>query len=179
MPRENKTQYPILGFLSRREMSGYDIQKLSKRTNSYYWSECNPQVYGTLKKLEKDELVSSRIDEDSGARNRRVYAITKKGMEFYKSWLESPTKCAVYRDELMLKIANGQHLSKEKLLKHLHDEQLRIEMQLSELKDVQDHIKKDHAGKEDQPFLTSVYSYAEINLRTKLEWMKQTIVEFK
>lgn len=175
MPRENKNQYPILGFLSKRDMSGYDIQKLSKRTGGYYWSDCNPQVYNTLKNLEENELVSSSIDDGSGARNRRVYSITKKGMAFYKSWLERPAECVVYRDELLLKIANGQHLSKETLQRHLRDEQLRIQTQLNDLKEMQTHIAKDHADREDKPYLLSVYSYIEDSLHTKLKWIQQTL----
>lgn len=178
MPRENKSQYPILGFLSRRDMSGYDLQKLSKRTASYYWSDCNPQVYNTLKKLEDEGLVSSRIDEESGGRNRRVYSITKKGMDFYKTWLERPVQDVMYRDELMLKVANGQHLSKARLRQHLNDAQHQIELQLDEVKDIQEHINTSHSGRKDKPYLLSVYQYVENSLRIRLEWVKSSLNQF-
>lgn len=177
MPRENKNQYPILGSLSRKEMSGYDLQSISKRAKNYYWSDCNPQVYSTLKKLEDDGLVSSRIDEGSGARNRRVYAITKKGLEFYKAWLEKPVEAAVYRDELMLKIANGQHLSKSKLRQHLTEAQEQVDTQIIDIKKIKHHIEVDHADRKDKPYLSAVYNLAEDNARTKLKWVKNLLKE--
>lgn len=179
MPRENKSQYPILGFLSRYDMSGYDLQKLSKRTGSYYWSDCNPQIYNTLKNLEKEALVASQIDENSGARNRRVYSLTKKGLDFFKSWLKQPAKGAVYRDELLLKVANAQHLSKQQLIKQLGDERLRIEMQLSELEQVLEAIQTSHENREDQPYLLAVYDYIQLQLETKLAWVNKTMDRFK
>lgn len=179
MARENKNQYPILGFLSGRNMSGYDLQQLSKKISRYYWSDCNAQVYNTLKNLELKKLVSSNIDETSGARNRRVYSITPKGLEFYKNWLETPIKCQVYRDELLLKLANAQHLPKEILQQHLKNEHLQIEIQLNELKDVQEHIATDHKNQGDQVYLLAVYDYVKSNLETKLVWIKKSLEKFK
>ena len=161
-----------MGFLSRRDMSGDDLIKLSKRIGRYFWSDSNIQIYNAPKKLEEQKLVHSHIDEDSGTRNRRVYSITKKGLEFYQIWLERRVDYVVYRDELLLKIPNAQFLSKEKLLQHLQDEYLRIEIQLNELKNIQAHIVNDHAGRKDQPYLLAVYDYIQTNLENKSDWIK-------
>ena len=179
MPRENKNQYPILGFLSKQDMSGYDLIKLSRRIGKYFWSDGNAQIYNTLKKLEEQGLVSSQIDKNSGARNRRVYSISKKGLDFYRAWLERRADCVVYRDELLLKMSNAQFLSKKQLLQHLQDEYLCIEVQLSELSTIQAHISNDHAGRKDQPYLLAVYGYIQTSLENKLDWLKKSLRQFK
>lgn len=175
MPRENKNQYPILGFLSKKDRSGYDLANYSKRIGQHYWTEFSSQVYGTLKKLEEDGFVSSYVDENSGARNRRVYSITPAGLEHLKAWLEQPAEKPLYRDELLLKLSNAEHLPKGTLLKHFEAEERRLTSHLKELKDVYQHIKADHSNRLDQQHLFSLYEYKQSYTETRLSWVRRMI----
>ena len=37
MNRENKSQYAILGLISKRDMSGYDIKKIIEKMKDFIW----------------------------------------------------------------------------------------------------------------------------------------------
>lgn len=175
MARENKNQYPILGFLSKKDRSGYDLANYSKRIGQHYWTEFSAQVYGTLKKLEEDGYVTSYVDEASGARNRRVYSITPAGLDHLKAWLEQPAEKPLYRDELLLKLSNAEHLPKETLLKHFKSEERRLEDHLDELLAVRQHIEEDHHQRRDQSHLMDLYDYKQSYTQTRLNWVKQMI----
>ena len=100
MARCNKSFYALLGIISKSEVSGYDIKQIMAKIGRFYWSENNAQIYSTLKKLEKDHYVVSRLDESSGARQCRKYTITKKGLKKLVDWLKLPCDFPKYREEL-------------------------------------------------------------------------------
>ncbi len=89
----NKSSYVILGLLSKSDYSGYSLKMRMKKTSDFYWSESNAQIYPVLKKLEELKLVSSKIDASSGARNKRIFSITKKGLSELIKWLENDCNC--------------------------------------------------------------------------------------
>ena len=69
----------ILGFLSMRPMSGYDIKKLFDLSAAYFWPADQTQIYRTLKKLSKDGLVEFQGHKKGQTVDRKVYAVTESG----------------------------------------------------------------------------------------------------
>ena len=175
MPRDNKSQYAILGKLSKQDLSGYDLINFFKKVSHCYWSESNAQVYGMLKRFEEQGLVTATDDKNSGARKRRVYSITDKGMQHLKEWLAQPTNSCMYRDELMLKLSCGQHMSQELIIKQLQDFRRQILEQLEDQQRIVDHIADDHDGRDDQAYLMMVYDYVGMGLKTKLQWVDKQL----
>src|SRR5439155_265174 len=49
--RANTSRYAILGVLSRRAMSGYDVKKLIERSIAHFWNESHAQIYPILNPL--------------------------------------------------------------------------------------------------------------------------------
>lgn len=90
------TGWALLGMLSGGdELSGYDIRKWFNWTIKFFYSSpAFSQIYSELKRLEKKELVTSRVDV--GARSRRMYKITESGRAAVTRWanddsVEPPT----------------------------------------------------------------------------------------
>lgn len=175
MNRENKSRYAVLGYISKREMSGYDIKQIIQRTSSFYWSENNAQIYPILKNLEKEGLVHSRLDKKSGDRNRRIYSITPKGLTHLKKWLEQPVELPQYREELLLKLNLGQHLPADVYIKHLNEFHEQLLLQLKKLSAIEEHIESDHKNKADYPYLLMTYQYSRLTIEAKLKWCEQTL----
>ena len=48
---------------------------------SIYGSPAYSQIYSELKKLERLGLVTSRVENTGGTRNRRLYKITEAGLD--------------------------------------------------------------------------------------------------
>jgi DNA-binding PadR family transcriptional regulator len=171
----NKSSYVILGLLSKSDYSGYSLKRIMKKTSDFYWSESNAQIYPVLKKLEELKFVTSKIDETSGARYKRVFSITKKGLSELMNWLEHDCDLALYREEFLLQLSLGQHLAKSKLLKKISYYQKSIATKLEKLNDIIKHIKIDHAGKADQQYLLLTYDHIKCVLESKLKWCNKTL----
>jgi PadR family transcriptional regulator AphA len=85
MARENKSQYAVLGALSMRPMSGYDIKKTFEQSIGSFWSESYGQIYPILRSLVAEGLATSRVEKQPGGPDRRVYALTEAGREELRS----------------------------------------------------------------------------------------------
>ena len=56
MAARRKTRFAILGLLSWKPMSGYDIKKLIEMGLQYFWQESYEQLYPTLEALVAEGL---------------------------------------------------------------------------------------------------------------------------
>lgn len=173
MPRVNKSQYALLGFLSKRDQSGYDLLRIFERIGPFYWTESNAQVYPMLKKLEQQLMVSSVVDSTSGARQRRIYSITDKGREHLQKWLNEPISAPNYREEICLRMAFGQFQSPQLLHSQLDEFASQLEAQRAGLDQARAYYQSAHAGRADQRYLLLNMDYAEGILRAKLQWCEQ------
>ena len=77
----------ILGYLSMKPLSGYDIKKLFDMSAAYFWPADQAQIYRSLKKLKQEGLIEFREREAGKTVERKVYAITDKGRETLHGWL--------------------------------------------------------------------------------------------
>ena len=77
------TSWALLGMLSyEHELSGYDIRKwIDWSMRFYFGSPAYSQIYSELKKMETLGLVTSRVENTGGTRNRRLYKITAEGLD--------------------------------------------------------------------------------------------------
>ena len=103
MSSKARTPYALLGLLSWKPMSGYDIKKLIEVGLSHFWSESYGQIYSVLNRLVEDGMASCTVDPTSGGRGRKVYKITRKGRNAFTGWLHQPGDLPRLRDELKLK----------------------------------------------------------------------------
>lgn len=77
----------ILGYLSMKPLSGYDIKKLFDMSAAYFWPADQAQIYRSLKKLNQEGLIELKERESGKTVERKVYAITDKGRETLHEWL--------------------------------------------------------------------------------------------
>jgi DNA-binding PadR family transcriptional regulator len=103
MPTETSTDFAILGMLTLKPMSGYEIRQLVGRSISHFWSESYGQLYPSLKRLEAAKLVTKRT-ESGQKRDKHVYTITAAGRERLEEWLATAPKPQPPRSELLLKL---------------------------------------------------------------------------
>jgi PadR family transcriptional regulator, regulatory protein AphA len=173
MPRVNKSQYALLGFLSKRDLSGYDLLRIFERIGPFFWTESNAQVYPMLKKLEQQGMVQSVLDDRSGARQRRIYSITAEGKAHLIDWLNEPLSEPRYREELCLRMAFGQFQSRAQLLQKLDEFSIQLQRQLQQVTKAREHFDVEHAGRADQMFLQMNMDYTETVLKAKQQWCQQ------
>lgn len=170
-----KSAYMILGLLGKSPMSGYDIKKLMGKIGRFYWSESNAQIYPILKQLEKKHLVESEVDKSSGARQKRVYSLTKEGKAVLMEWLPQDCELTVYREEILTKMALGQLVDKDDLRRMLEDYRRQLEDKLEDYDFILEHIQTDHKKKADQPYLFIVYEHVKAILDAKMNWVESAL----
>lgn len=118
------TSWALLGMLSyEHELSGYDIRKwIDWSMRFFYDSPAYSQIYSELKKLEKLGLVTSRVDNNGGARSRRLYKITPEGLDVVTKWAnESPVDPPSLKHGPLLRVTFG-HLTTPDRLKEILQE---------------------------------------------------------
>jgi len=175
MSRINKSQFAILGWLSKSPMSGYDLKQRFTKVTPFHWSESNAQIYPILKKLEQEGLVSSRLDESSGARNRRIYIITSDGLEHLETWLKEPVEPSQQREELLLKLTMGEHLNDETLRSHIEYYHTQIRQQLSTIRIIES--RQSESKESGHPYLSMTIDFARMTLKAKDQWCQQVLTQ--
>lgn len=123
-------KFAILGLLSEKPQSGYELQKVFTGSLGYFWQAKFQQIYGELRRLERDGLLQKRNVLQSGRPMKKVYSITPKGEAALNAWLNTPSPLAPVRDEFLVKVFSFARLSAEqgiaRLREHrrLHEERL-------------------------------------------------------
>lgn len=79
--------YAILGLLSKKSMSGYDLKKVMQDSLYMYWSGNNNQIYKALLQLCSDDYLTSETHHQEGAPSKKIYSITDKGRQALNEWV--------------------------------------------------------------------------------------------
>jgi DNA-binding PadR family transcriptional regulator len=125
-------KHALLGFLSYRPMTGYDLKQHFDRSIYYFWNANLSQIYPTLSKMKDEGWLTMEVELQEDRPNRKVYHITTAGREELQRWLQSPADVAPVRDAFLIKIFFGGQLDKEDSLSQLrchlalHQEQLAV-----------------------------------------------------
>ncbi|GAT09314.1 PadR family transcriptional regulator [Mycolicibacterium novocastrense] len=123
-PNLAATSWALLGLMSyEQEVSGYDIRKWTEWTmRFFYGSPAYSQIYSELKKLERLGLLTSRVENTGGTRNRRLYKITPAGLDAVRRWAnEAPVDPPVLKHSPLLRVTFGHLTKPERLKEILHE----------------------------------------------------------
>lgn len=158
-------RYLILGLLSEKPMSGYDIKKqvkaaLSAATNASYGT-----LYPTLHKLLKEGAVKVQEIPQIGRPGKKVYHLTENGRQDLKDWLRLPAAADQVRREFLLKLYLARHLSTEDLQSLLASRKNETEARLKSLRAEIESAKSPHQ--------VWVIDYALSLCKAEIDWLAQ------
>jgi len=117
-------QYALLGLLAQQPRHGYELhaQLQALAGGAENWRIKPAQVYTALVRLAAAGLVTQEAVEKSGGPEKRIFALTPKGLEALRAWLEgNVTVNESTADEVYLKL----------VLALMHDEALARRVLLS------------------------------------------------
>jgi PadR family transcriptional regulator, regulatory protein AphA len=97
-------RHVVLTVLARGEMSGYDIAKNFETLYSHFWRASHQQVYKELARLNQEGRVSAKVVAQRSKPDKKVYTITKRGIEELKEWVLAPTEFPLPRYDLLVKL---------------------------------------------------------------------------
>jgi PadR family transcriptional regulator, regulatory protein AphA len=127
--RSNRTKFAILGMLSERPLTGYDIRKKIQREIPHFWSESYGQIYPLLKRMVAERLLTRRHKNNFG-KKQYVYMLTSEGEAAMAEWLGQPVNFEPPRDEFMLKFYLGYQTDGSSTSEHIMDLRERTESEL-------------------------------------------------
>ena len=115
MPRLTTTSYVILGHLALRDWSSYELARQMTRSTRHFWPRAQSKIYEEPKKLAAHGLATAS-QRFTGRRPRTVYAITPKGREALRRWLDEPTQLPVVEFDAAVKVQFAEQGTKAQLL---------------------------------------------------------------
>jgi PadR family transcriptional regulator AphA len=179
MPKLNRTKQAILGFLTWRPMSGYDIKKAIEGRTSNFWSESYGQIYPILKRLTEEGLVTQSSLTTSGGRDRNVYTITEAGEKELQRWLSEPTESPVLRNELLLKLFFGRQADAEINIRQIETFREAQQQDLERYAKVRQELTTTMENSPDLAYWLMTLRFGETEKQALLTWCDETLAELQ
>lgn len=175
MAQRNRTKLAVLGFLTWKPMSGYEIKKAIDRSISNFWSESYGQIYPILQELAAEGLATSASAKGEGTREQTIYTITEAGRVTLREWLVEPAAPERSRVELLLKLFFGRHADPAACLRQVEMARARYDADLSELETIERHFDADLNDLPDAPYWRLTLDYGLALHRMQLAWADQAL----
>jgi PadR family transcriptional regulator AphA len=111
----NAVTWALLGLLSQRPRSGYDLKRTVDMSIRHFWAASYGQIYPELRRLETAGWIEG-ASAAAGGRPRREYRITDAGRQALVDWLHGIETRIELRDESLLRIFFADALPVEQAL---------------------------------------------------------------
>ncbi len=163
----------VLGLVAEKPRYGYKLNDVIRARGIRYWIEISfSSVYYVLNKLEKKELVNSKIESQESVPARKIYSITKKGSkELEKSIVDVLSKPKRRFSDVDLGMSNLMYLTKEKALECFNSYLNQLINEESELKE----FWQAQGGEELPFYLTALFTRPLIHRQVEIEWVRHFI----
>jgi DNA-binding PadR family transcriptional regulator len=98
-------RHAFMALLAKAPAHGYELKRAFEETFGEIWPELNfGQIYTTLSRLERDELVESYVVDQQDRRNKKVYKLTDKGRSELLGWFQDTKASPRIKDEFFMKL---------------------------------------------------------------------------
>ncbi|MBE2201286.1 MAG: PadR family transcriptional regulator [Anaerolinea sp.] len=171
-------KHAILGFLSFRPATGYDLKKAFDRSVSHFWPANQSQIYRTLAGLTEEGYVTQEIIEREERLDAKIYHITQNGRDELHRWLSTPLPPQPFREPFLIQVYFGGYLSDEELIALLARQIAVIEQTLAVYNQIYAMYQEQIESREDvRAFFLSVSTleYGIVSNRAALAWLNSLI----
>lgn len=130
-------KYAILGFLSWKPATGYELKKLFEESSSMYWSGNNNQIYKTLIQIQDEGLVTGEVVHQESLPSKKIYTITGDGLRELREWIMSNPDTPEFKKPFLIQLAWADMLNNEELAALLakYEHELKMQLIMQEEKD--------------------------------------------
>ena len=94
----------ILGLLRNKSLTGYELKKIFSISFAFFSGFSFGSIYPALRKMEKDGLITMRLEIQSNAPNRKIYTITAKGRQRFQEILRSPVQSFDFKSDFLSRL---------------------------------------------------------------------------
>lgn len=135
MARFNNTRFAVLGILSMRPASGYEIKKIMEQSTHHFWREGDSSIYPILNQLLDEGMVSCELRNTESDKPKKIYTISDDGQRELQDWLEHEPLLFQSRNELLLKVFFGWNVAAEVIINHIEKFRQKVKTRLDKYHD--------------------------------------------
>jgi DNA-binding PadR family transcriptional regulator len=171
-------KYALLGFVSYKAMSGYELKQHFDNSVKHFWHANLSQIYPTLRQMEKEGLLVMEVEFQENRPNRKVYRITDAGREELKRWLGERQQLYPVRDPFLVQVFFGARLEKEKSLAILKDRLQLYRGQLESYLQLKEHFRQmapQGSTQKDAVFWEMTLDAGIRHGKAAVEWLEESI----
>lgn len=181
-------EYAILGLLSWKPFTGYELKKVFEESSTMYWSGNNNQIYKAMVRLSDEGLVTSEVLHREGSPSKKIYTITDEGLAELRQWVLGAPEAPEIKKTFLVQLAWADQISNEELYGLLSRYENEIKMQLLLH---QEKSRRNQTSPARNPRETFLWNMIDQNLassyKCELEWIgavrrelfKEEIIEEK
>lgn len=177
-------QYAILGILSYKPTTGYDLKCIIDRHINYIWSAKLSQIYRDLGALKRKGYVTTRTEKQAGRPDKKIYSVTEDGIKALREWMiKFPQELLPpIRDEFCMRILFGSKLPpaelKFQLNRFIKEIQARLEVYQGLAEDI-DKYAEDMGLPGEKFFWRLTLQRGFICEEAEMRWARQCLLELE
>ncbi len=107
--------HAILGMLSCKSLTGYELKKIMQESSFMPWSGNNNQIYKALLELDDNNFVTSEVYHQESLPTKKIYTITQAGLAELKRWSKSVPEIFETKKPFLIQLAWADLLSDDEL----------------------------------------------------------------
>jgi DNA-binding PadR family transcriptional regulator len=170
----------ILGLLSWRAASGYDLKRIIADSEVFYWSGNNNQIYKSLVELQNEGLVSHQVQIQESLPAKKIYSITVKGRAELRQSLLAEPEPPELRKGFLIQLAWAEVLSDEEILDLLEKYEQEIDSRLRMYQAQAARIGSNPGRSQREKYLWKrIAQNLIVATQAELEWVHQTRQELR
>jgi DNA-binding PadR family transcriptional regulator len=169
--------HAILGFLSIRPMTGYDLKRMFDQSVAHFWRADQAQIYRALARHVEQGRARVELVEQEERPSRKVHHLTNAGVRELRGWLSTFHEPAPLREGLLVQVFFGQEANPEDfdavLVRHIEERSQQLEvleaMHVASLEAWQSAGRPRRAA-----FQLATLEYGLRAAQAELDWLRET-----
>ena len=163
-------KHAILGLLSIRPMSGYDLGRAFTGSVAHFWHADQSQIYRTIDRLAAAGAIDTEVISQDGKPDRKVHALTDAGQTELNSWLSGPVETARPKLPMLAQLFFVARLGRADTERLLDEYEAQVRGELDRLRMIDVGDEKDAAA----ALRASTLRYGITMGESELVWLGET-----
>lgn len=168
-------KFAILGILSWKASTGYELKKIFEDSSFLYWSGNNNQIYKALIQMQDECLVTSQVIHQDSSPSKKIYTITEEGLAELKAWVMSVPEAPEFKKTFLVQLAWSDMLNNQELNELLskYENELKAQLLMQQEKNRRALYSPDRSTRES--FIWDMISENIISTyNNELNWVRET-----
>lgn len=130
-------RHAVLGLLSIRPMSGYDLGRAFAGSVAHFWHADQSQIYRTLDRLAADGAIETERIRQRDRPDRQVHSLTDAGRAALAAWIGSPVEVERPKESFLARVFFAAESGPDELARLLDERERLVVAELERLRAIE------------------------------------------